>query len=93
MHLSHAGGVFITSYLKTDLPMCRWNYPKDHKNPTITYTLFSRFEKKFPSKNSLMEYIFWNKSLIHIYIYQSYKEYHILKDTHITHFLLGKSYN
>lgn len=36
-----------------------------------------------------MEYIFWNKSLIHIYIYQSYKEYHILKDTHITHFLLG----
>lgn len=40
-----------------------------------------------------MEYIFWNKSLIHIYIYQSYKEYPILKDTHITHFLLGKSYN
>lgn len=50
MHLSHAGGVFITSYLKTDLPMCRWNYPKDHKNPTITYTLFSRFEKKFLQK-------------------------------------------
>lgn len=55
--------------------------------------LIQQIWEKIPSKNSLMEYIFWNKSLIHIYIYQSYKEYPILKDTHITHFLLGKSYN
>lgn len=55
--------------------------------------LIQQIWEKIPSKNSLMEYIFWNKSLIHIYIYQSYKEYHILKDTYITHFLLGKSYN